>query len=66
MSSLENQGNEDARGGTGRPASLEAENAKLKAEIAFLEKKLQLVGSVTRHDVLNQLTAIVGTTSCWG
>lgn len=60
MSSLENPGNEGAGSGTGSPASLEAENAKLKAEIAFLEKKLQLVGSVTRHDVLNQLTAIVG------
>ena len=39
---------------------LEKENAELKARIAFLENKLQLVGSVTRHDVLNQLTAIVG------
>ena len=34
--------------------------AGLKEKISFLEKKLQLVGSVTRHDVLNQLTAIVG------
>jgi signal transduction histidine kinase len=38
----------------------ETENAKLVAEIAFLKKKLQIVGSVTRHDVLNQLTAVVG------
>ncbi|MFA4877594.1 MAG: HAMP domain-containing sensor histidine kinase [Methanoregula sp.] len=33
---------------------------ELRAALAFCEKKLQLVGSVTRHDVLNQLTAIVG------
>jgi signal transduction histidine kinase len=41
-----------------------AEDAKIIAgfeeKIAFLQKKLQIVGSVTRHDVLNQLTAIVG------
>jgi signal transduction histidine kinase len=41
-------------------ALLEKENAELKAKVAFLENKLQLVGSVTRHDVLNQLTALVG------
>ncbi|MDD1690774.1 MAG: HAMP domain-containing histidine kinase [Methanoregula sp.] len=53
----------DAKSGrsiAGPPLSLEEENKKLKAEIAFLQKKLQLVGSVTRHDVLNQMTAIVG------
>jgi len=33
---------------------------ELRRALAFAEKKLQLVGSVTRHDVLNQLTAIVG------
>jgi signal transduction histidine kinase len=33
---------------------------ELKKALSFAEKKLQLVGSVTRHDVLNQLTAIVG------
>nr|WP_321350923.1 HAMP domain-containing sensor histidine kinase [uncultured Methanoregula sp.] len=33
---------------------------ELRCALAFAEKKLQLVGSVTRHDVLNQLTAIVG------
>ncbi len=38
----------------------EEENAALRAEVEFLKKKLQLVGSVTRHDVLNQMTAIVG------
>ena len=32
----------------------------LRVKIGFLEKKLNLVGSVTRHDVLNQLTAIAG------
>lgn len=53
--------------GTGRPSAAgvkEADDQKtiatLKAQIAFLEKKLQIVGSVTRHDVLNQMTAIVG------
>jgi len=40
--------------------SPEEEIASLKARILFLEKKLNLVGSVTRHDVLNQLTAVVG------
>lgn len=35
-------------------------HADLEAKVAFLEKKLQIVGSVTRHDVLNQMTAIVG------
>ena len=42
----------------------EADDKKIIAElterIAFLDKKLQIVGSVTRHDVLNQMTAIVG------
>ena len=42
----------------------EADDKKIIAElmerVAFLEKKLQIVGSITRHDVLNQLTAIVG------
>jgi signal transduction histidine kinase len=41
-------------------ASLEKENADLRSKVAFLENKLLLVGSITRHDVLNQLTAIVG------
>ena len=31
-----------------------------KDALARLDKKLSLVGSVTRHDVLNQLTAIIG------
>ena len=34
--------------------------AGLKKELEFTRKKLQIVGSVTRHDVLNQLTAIIG------
>ena len=46
------------------PEGQRAEDAKtiaaLEEKIAFLQKKLQIVGSVTRHDVLNQLTAIVG------
>ena len=34
--------------------------AELTQKVAFLQKKLQIVGSITRHDVLNQMTAIVG------
>jgi signal transduction histidine kinase len=34
--------------------------ADLKKELELTRKKLQIVGSVTRHDVLNQLTAIIG------
>jgi signal transduction histidine kinase len=45
---------------TSDPAMLEKENAELKAKVAFLQTKLQLVGSITRHDVLNQMTAIMG------
>ena len=53
--------------GTG-PHSAEdpAEIEKFQAKIDFLEKKLNIVGSVTRHDVLNQLTAIVGYTELLG
>ncbi|MDP2796993.1 MAG: HAMP domain-containing sensor histidine kinase [Methanoregula sp.] len=42
--------------------SLPAEQtqADLKKSLEFALKKLQIVGSVTRHDVLNQLTAVVG------
>ncbi len=42
------------------PPHRKQENARLKAEIVLLQKKLQIVGNVTRHDVLNQLTAVVG------
>ncbi len=49
-----------AGGGSVQPPTLETENARLREEIELLQKKLQLVGSVTRHDVLNQLTAVVG------
>jgi signal transduction histidine kinase len=48
------------------PADVPAEMEKLRVKVAFLEKKLDLVGSVTRHDVLNQLTAIVGYTELLG
>jgi signal transduction histidine kinase len=58
---VEERANGDAGRSSGDPqVLLEAEIARLKAEIALLEKKLQLVGSVTRHDVLNQMTAILG------
>ena len=39
---------------------LRSEIAALEKKVSFLQNKLMLVGSVTRHDVLNQLTAIVG------
>ena len=37
-----------------------AETIRAKRNLDFLHKKLNLVGSVTRHDVLNQLTAVGG------
>jgi len=40
----------------------EPTRADLKKSLDFALKKLQIVGSVTRHDVLNQLTAVVGYT----
>jgi signal transduction histidine kinase len=36
------------------------ENRRMQGKIAFLSKKINLVGSVTRHDILNQLTAVSG------
>jgi len=36
------------------------DEGRARQEISTLKKKLELVGSVTRHDVLNQLTAIMG------
>lgn len=38
------------------------ELARQRQEIITLKKKLELVGSITRHDVLNQLTAVNGYT----
>lgn len=40
--------------------SPEQEIQRLKRELAFAQKKVQIVGSVTRHDILNQMTAIMG------
>jgi signal transduction histidine kinase len=48
------------------PRDLPGTTEELRAKIAFLEKKLNIVGSVTRHDVLNQLTAIAGYTELLG
>jgi signal transduction histidine kinase len=48
------------------PADSPGEIGKLRARIEFLEKQLNIVGSITRHDVLNQLTAIVGYTELLG
>lgn len=52
---------------TGQPCNAggqEADDKKILAgltkKVALLEKKLEIIGSVTRHDVLNQMTAIVG------
>lgn len=61
MLSVENHRGGDVGRCSGIAASSpEVENAKLAAEIAFLQKKLHLVGTITRHEVLNHLTAIVG------
>jgi len=49
-----------AAGENGKTSGSEPTEADLKKELEFALKKLQIVGSVTRHDVLNQLTAIVG------
>ncbi|MDP3564033.1 MAG: HAMP domain-containing sensor histidine kinase [Methanoregula sp.] len=46
--------------GGGISPSVEQTPAELKKSLEFALKKLQIVGSVTRHDVLNQLTAVVG------
>lgn len=63
MSILENHGNGDGTPGSDSVRESRKEgNEELRAEIEFLKKKLQLVGSITRHDVLNQMTAIVGYT----
>ncbi len=37
-------------------------NRQIQDKLAFLNKKLNLVGSITRHDILNQLTAVSGYT----
>ncbi|MDD1685291.1 MAG: HAMP domain-containing histidine kinase, partial [Methanoregula sp.] len=60
------QGNENKTGSgspfntTGQETDDKKTIARLEASVALLQQKLQIVGSVTRHDVLNQLTAIVG------
>jgi signal transduction histidine kinase len=47
-------------GATVTTALHEPAPADLVRALALAEKKLEIVGSVTRHDVLNQLTAIMG------
>jgi signal transduction histidine kinase len=49
-----------ANGYRGKSLPAEQTQADLKRALEFALKKLQIVGSVTRHDVLNQLTAVVG------
>ena len=61
MPPFEDHGGKGGARGDGDPAASTADEcAAIRAENEFLKKKLQLVGSVTRHDVLNQMTAIVG------
>jgi len=45
---------------TGQQKTCEETVACLQEELALARKKVQVVGSVTRHDILNQLTAIMG------
>lgn len=45
---------------SGQPAPSGPTVAELAQALELARKKLQVVGSVTRHDVLNQLTAIMG------
>jgi signal transduction histidine kinase len=63
MSERENESGETknaAECDSGMNPPAEQSNAELKRALEFERKKLQIVGNVTRHDVLNQLTAIVG------
>lgn len=46
--------------GTGATGGDEVTMVALKQALELAEKKLQIVGSITRHDILNQLTAIMG------
>jgi len=55
---LRNNKNSDGANGTSSPC--EPAPADLVRALALAEKKLEIVGSVTRHDVFNQLTAIMG------
>jgi signal transduction histidine kinase len=50
----------EASQGTGRTPGDEPSVARLTRALELAEKKLQIVGSITRHDILNQLTAIMG------
>jgi signal transduction histidine kinase len=63
MSSKENipvTGSTPCNNASGQTAPADQIIADLKNELEFTRKKLQIVGNVTRHDVLNQLTAIIG------
>jgi signal transduction histidine kinase len=53
-------GTDSSCGAAGEKTDDKKTIARLETSVAFLQNKLQIVGSVTRHDVLNQLTAIVG------
>jgi signal transduction histidine kinase len=45
---------------TGTAADATTSPDALKQALELAEKKLQIVGNVTRHDILNQLTAVMG------
>ncbi len=42
------------------PETCREEIERLSRDLAFVQKKLQIVGNITRHDILNQMTAIMG------
>jgi signal transduction histidine kinase len=46
--------------GKGQDETPQEAVVRLQRELAFAQNKLQVVGSVTRHDILNQMTAIMG------
>jgi signal transduction histidine kinase len=51
---------EDTLGGLSKMLTQFLERKELRQTLLNLNLKLTLVGSVTRHDVMNQLTAIIG------
>jgi len=45
---------------TDRTHASDQDTIRMQRELDLAQKKVQVVGSVTRHDILNQLTAIMG------
>lgn len=54
------RGNHKTSPGTSTATDTGPGLSALKQALELAEKKLQIVGSVTRHDILNQLTAVMG------